>query len=436
MDFKKVAEQIFLAGIESVLPDQLIHKQIFIKDFVLFISSYQFPLNSINRIFAIGAGKASALMSKEIESILGDHITDGHAVTKYGHTCELKYITLSEAGHPIPDNNGYLATKKILKIAEHAEERDLIICLLSGGGSALLTDFPEGATLNDIIITNDLLTKSGADIKEINTVRKHLSNVKGGQLAKAAYPAHLVSLILSDVVGDSLDVIASGPTVPDPTTFVDAISVLKKYGLFSKVPTQVLDHLQKGVNQLYLETPKPGDSFFNNTKNLIVGNNKIALEASSQKAKTMGLNPIIITSTLQGDTIKIAEQLIDTALKFQSDNAIKKPCCLLFGGETTLKVNGSGVGGRNQHLALYAASLLKNKKGIILLSGGTDGNDGPTSAAGAVVDSKTIESALDMNTEKYLGNFDSFHFFEKAGGHIITGPTMTNVMDLIVVIVE
>jgi len=438
MNAKIAAEQIFLAGIESVLPDQLIRKQVFIKGNTLFISSHQFPLESINRIFVIGAGKASALMAKEIESILGDRITEGHIVVKYRHAYELKFITVSEAGHPTPDNNGYFATQKILNIVKKAEEKDLIICLISGGGSALLADFPEGSTLNDIIVTNDLLTKSGADIKEINTVRKHLSNVKGGQLAKASHPARLVSLILSDVIGDPIDVIASGPTAPDPTTFGDAMRVLKKYDLLSRIPQQVLSHLQKGVDKLFLETPKPGDSIFKNTKNIIIGSNKIALEAASQKAKTMGLNPIIATSGLEGDTIKIAEQLIDTAFKFQNDDAVKKPCCLLFGGETTIKVNGSGTGGRNQHLALYSALLLKNKKGITLLSAGTDGSDGPTSVAGAVVDSKTDEHAksIGIGIRKYLTDFDSFHFFEKAGGHIITGPTMTNVMDLIVVIIE
>ncbi len=229
MDYKIIAEQIFLSGIESVLPDKLIRERVKVKDSTLFISTLQFPFNSINRIFVIGAGKASAMMAKEIENILGGRITEGHVAVKYSHTCELKYITVSEAGHPTPDNNGYLATQEILKIAEKATEKDLIICLVSGGGSALLADFPDGSTLNDMIIANDLLLKSGADIKEINAVRKHLSKVKGGQLAKAAYPASLVSLILSDVIGDPLDVIASGPTVPDSSTFEDAMFVLNKY---------------------------------------------------------------------------------------------------------------------------------------------------------------------------------------------------------------
>lgn len=438
MDYRIIAEQIFLAGVESVLPDKLIHNQVKLEDLTLSISSRQFSLDRINRIFVFGAGKGSAMMAKEIENILGNRITDGHVIVKYGHAVDLKYITLTEASHPVPDNNGCIATQNIIEIVTQAEENDLVICLLSGGGSSLLADFPEGCTLNDIIITNDLLLRSGADIRETNTVRKHLSNVKGGQLAKAAQPATPVSLILSDVMGDPLDVIASGPTVPDPSTFEDAIHVLKKYNLLSKIPKQVLSYLQNGVNKLNPETPKPGDSIFDNTNNVVIGNNKIALNAACQKAKELGLNPIIITSTLEGDTVKVAEQLINTALKFKSDDAIKKPCCLLFGGETTLKVNGSGIGGRNQHLALHAASLLKNKNEITLLSAGTDGSDGPTAAAGAVVDSKTVERAegMRLDIQKYLNDFNSFHFFEKAGGHIITGPTMTNVMDLIVIIVE
>lgn len=438
MDHRIIAEQIFLAAVESVLPDKLIRNQVTVEGSMLIISSIQFSLDRIDRIFVVGAGKASAMMAKEIENILGNRIADGHVVVKYGHAVKLKYVTVTEAGHPVPDNNGCIATQKILETVTKAKENDLVICLLSGGGSALLSDFPEGCTLNDMIIVNDLLLKSGANIRETNTVRKHLSKVKGGQLAKAAYPAALLSLILSDVIGDPLDVIASGPTVPDTSTFDDVIHILKKYNLLSKIPQQVINYLQNGVIKLNAETPKPGDIIFNNTKNLIIGNNKIALNAACQKAKEVGLNPIIVTSALEGDAIKVAEQLVNTALKFQKNDTIKKPCCLLFGGETTIKITGLGIGGRNQHLALHAALFLKNKSGITLLSAGTDGNDGPTSAAGAVVDSKTQEQAVarGIDIQKYLDNFDSFYFFEKTRRHIVTGPTMTNVMDLIIVLVE
>jgi len=438
MDAKTLAKQIFLAGIESVLPDKLIRQQVSIKDSTLFISSHRYPLGTLNRIFVIGAGKASARMAREIENILGDRIIEGHVVVKYGHACSLKHIGLTQAGHPVPDHNGISATHKILEIARKAQANDLVICLISGGGSALLADFPENSTLSDMIIANDLLLKSGADIKEINAVRKHLSQVKGGQLAKAARPAFLVSLILSDVIGDPLDVIASGPTVPDPSTFNDAIHILKKYDVFPKIPPCLVNHLKNGVEGLCPETPKPGDSAFHNTNNIVIGNNKIALNAAAKKAIELGLRPLLITAELQGDTIIIAKQLFTTALQFQKDDLQTKPCCLLFGGETTLNVSGSGTGGRNQHLALYAALLLTNHDGITLLSAGTDGNDGPTSVAGAVVNSNTGDDAKStgMDIQNYLNNFDSFHFFQKAGGHIITGPTLTNVMDLIVVIIE
>ncbi len=438
MNLKNIAEQIFRAGVESVLPDKLIRNQVYIKDSILCIASFHFSLNDIQRIFVIGAGKASALMAKEIESILDDRITAGHVVVKYGHACQLKNIEVTEAGHPVPDNNGFLATKKILEIARQANEHDLIICLLSGGGSALLVDFPEGSSLNDIIALNDLLLKSGATIKEINAVRKHLSNVKGGQLARVAFPAKVISLILSDVIGDPLDVIASGPTVPDTSTYKDAISVLEKYNLHTQIPQSIISHLKKGVSGIYLETPKDDDAVFKNTHNLLIGSNKIALEAARQKALNLGLHPILITAELQGDASKVAEDIVSAALKYQKDSLVKKPCCLLFGGETTVKVSGKGTGGRNQHLALSAALLLKDKKGITILAAGTDGTDGLTDVAGAVVDSTTNEFAAKSSIEskKYLNNFDSFHFFEKVGGHITTGPTMTNVMDLVIVVEE
>lgn len=438
MDAKLVAEQIFLAGVESVMPYKMIRNNLLVQDQVLSIADFQIELEKLDHIYVIGAGKASANMAKEVENILGNRITSGHIVVKYGHGCELKYIDVSEAGHPLPDENGYLATQKILQIADQAKANDLIICLISGGGSALLADFPEGSSINDVIVTNQLLLKSGADIKEINTIRKHLSKVKGGQLARVAGPAKVVSLILSDVIGDSPDAIASGPTVPDTTTFEDALGILVKYNLIEEMPDVFVKYLEKGTSGMIPETPKAGDLVFNNTENIIIGSNEIALEVCLKKAIELGLNSIIITSELEGDTVDVAERLVKTAATFQKDESIRKPCCLLFGGETTIKVSGNGTGGRNQHLVLYAALLLKDKKGITLLSAGTDGNDGPTSAAGAVVDTQTFGDAYlkELDIKKYLQNFDSFHFFEKAGGHIITGPTMTNVMDLMVVVIE
>lgn len=438
MNAKIFAEKIFLAAIESIIPDKIIRREVYFQDTILYISGRAIPLDTINNIYVIGAGKASAIMAKEIESILGSSITEGVVVVKYGYGCKLKHITVLEAGHPAPDSNGCIATQKILNIAKKAGNNDLIFCLISGGGSALLADFPDNCSLNDIILTNNLLLKSGASINEINSVRKHLSKVKGGQLAKASVPATLISLILSDVIGDRLDVIASGPTVPDESTFKDALYVIEKYNLVTKIPEPVLHYLKEGVEGVHIETPKPGDPVFINTNNVIIGSNIIALEAAFNLSVSLGLNTFLITSEYEGDTMETTNEMIETALRFQNDASINKPCCLLFGGETTLHVTGSGKGGRNQHMALYAASALQNKNDITFLAAGTDGNDGPTTAAGAVVDFKTMESASTqgLNIFNYLEDFDSFRFFEKAGGHIITGPTMTNVMDIVVIIIE
>ena len=438
INYKTIAEQIFLAGVESVLPSGLITKKMSLEDNSLIIGPQSYSMEAIENIYVIGAGKASAMMGAEVEKILGNRITEGRIVVKYGHSCKLKYIGISEAGHPFPDENGIKATREILKIAELANCNDLVICLLSGGGSSLLVDIPEGCSLKDIIKVSDLLINSGASISEINAVRKHLSGVKGGQLARVAYPAILVNLIISDVTGDPFDVIASGPTVPDPTTFLQALNVLATFGLTRIVPRGILAYLKRGVAGKKPETPKPGDPVFDNTFNILVGSNNVALEAARSKALEFNVNAVIVDYQLQGDTSTVAEYLVETALRFKNDKNEVKPVCLLFGGETTVKMIGKGTGGRNQHLALLSAMLLHNSEGITILCAGTDGNDGPTDAAGAVVDSDTISDANSKKiyAEKYLEEFDSFHFFKKEGGHIITGPTMTNVMDIIVVIVE
>lgn len=438
MNHRTVAEQIFLAGIDSVLPERLINKEMVLKDECLVIGHLNFSLEAIEKIYVIGAGKASAMMGAEVEKILGNRITEGNIVVKYGHSCKLKYIKVSEAGHPVPDSNGFNATRAILNIAEKADINDLVICLLSGGGSSLLPDYPEGSSYDDMIAVNDLLINSGACIQEINSVRKHLSLVKGGQLARAVYPATLVSLILSDVAGDPLDVIASGPTAPDPTTFQQALNVLEKFNILPSIPDGILKYLMDGVTGIRPETPKSSDPVFEKTFNLLIGTNRLALEATKQKALEFNINPVIIDDQLQGDIGSVVEYIVETALKFQDDKSEIKPVCLLFGGETTVKMTGKGKGGRNQHLALLSAILLQNHPGITILSSGTDGTDGPTDVAGAVVDSDTVPVALSKNIdpEKYLRDFDSYHFFKKTDGHIITGPTMTNVMDIIVVIVE
>ena len=435
---KILAEQIFLSGVDSVLPDKMIRSQVRILDNVLHIADLEFSLTAFRHIYVLGAGKASALMAKGLEDVLGERITEGLVVVKYGHACALDRIRVSEAAHPTPDNNGIQATKDILEIAGKADDKDLVICLISGGASALLADYPEGSTLDDLIELNTVLLKSGADIKEMNTVRKHLSKVKGGQLAKVICPATSVSLILSDVIGDAVDVIASGPTTPDNSTFEQALQILVKYKLLKKCPSSMLDYLTNGFADLNPETPKADDPIFTYTRNIIIGSNKMALEAAGKKAAACGFQTRILTSKLDGDLVKAADFVLDAAFQIQNDPQIRKPVCLLAGGEPTIKVTGKGLGGRNQHFALYCAARISGKNGLTVLCAGTDGNDGPTDAAGAVVDCNTVNDALErhIDPQAYLEAHDSYHFFRQAGGHIMTGSTMTNVMDLMVVIIE
>jgi len=437
MNQRQTAIDIFLAGVESVKPDNLIRRYISLSDNKLKVENLIFDLSLIKNIYVVGAGKASALMAQELELILGKRISEGRIITKYHHSVPLKYIEITEAGHPVPDENGIKGTKEILSIVQKAEKDDLVICLISGGGSALLTDVPEGCTLEDLKSLNDVLLKSGASITEMNCIRKHLSNIKGGLLAKAASPARVISLILSDVVGDPLDVIASGPTAADPTTFADALLVLKRYKLEEKIPPQILRVLRDGFNNKRQETLKESSEIFHLTTNLIIGTNKLALKTAKEKAESFGYESQIITNTLDGDVADVANYIVRMAKgskQLISDNKI----CLLFAGEPTVKVAGKGLGGRNQHLALMVASLIKDIPGITFLSGGTDGSDGPTDAAGAVVDANTscYANELKINMEMYFENCDSYHFFKEEGGLIITGPTQTNVMDLMIALVE
>jgi glycerate-2-kinase len=438
MNRREIAEQIFIAGVKSVVPDALIAGTVWCVDNKLHINDLIFDLRKIERIFVTGAGKASALMAAELEKILGSRITEGHIIVKYGHSTGLNRIRVTEAGHPYPDENGLNATKEIMNLARKAGSNDLVICLLSGGGSSLLWDCPEGCTTTELMEVSRLLVNSGASIHEINAVRKHLSEIKGGRLARLAHPAKTVSLILSDVIGDPPDVIASGPTAPDPTTFVDAIEVIDNYNLKPLIPGKIYDYLYSGATGKLKESPKPGDKIFRDTHNIIIGSNRIALENARTKALEYNLNAIVVEDQLQGDVVTVSEFLVDAAMKYEDDPNETKPVCILFGGETTVKMTGKGEGGRNQHLALLCARLLEDKPGITILCGGTDGSDGPTKAAGAVVDSETILSAYskDIDHGQYIREFNSYNFFRKVSGHIITGPTMTNVMDIVVLIVD
>ena len=436
MDHRQQAIEIFLAGVESVKPDNLINRYVSVNDNILQIDNISIDLSGLKNIYIVGAGKASAAMARAVELILGSRITAGNIITKYEHSVPLKFIEITEAGHPIPDENGIKGTAQILSLVQRAQKEDLVICLISGGGSALLADVPEGCTLEDLKILSSILLKTGADITEMNCIRKHLSKVKGGLLAKAASPARVISLILSDVIGDPLDVIASGPTAPDPTTFADAISILRKYKIENEIPKQILHVLQEGFEDKRQETLKESDEMFLRTSNLIIGTNLLSLRTSKEKAESLGYETRIITNKLSGDVSVVADYIVENVKNVLKEKADKK-ICLLFAGEPTIKLQGNGSGGRNQHLALLIAGILKDLPGITFLSGGTDGSDGPTDATGAVVDSLTSENASDLHLDmdQYISNCDSYNFFKQAGGLIITGPTQTNVMDLMIALI-
>jgi glycerate 2-kinase len=431
LDHKKLAD-MFYAALQAVDP---------YKSTSLYTDKIRsiFQNGKYKRLMVIGFGKASCPMAKSIEDQLFDLTDSGIVITKYKHCPSpnmLKKIRIYEAGHPVPDENGLIATEAIINLLKGVDKNILLICLISGGGSALFVSPYEGITLNEKQKVTELLLKAGANISELNTVRKHISKVKGGRLAEIAYPAKIISLILSDVIGDKLDVIASGPTAPDKMKYNEALNVIEKYGLIALTPTSVLDILHKGANGLIPETPKEGDKAFRNVENIIIGNNRKALEAAKTKAEKLGFHAEILSSEISGEASDVGRWFAKKAIEAKGKEQRAK--CLISGGETTVTVKGNGLGGRNMELALSFAMEIEGIDGITLLSAGTDGTDGPTDAAGAIVDGETIKKAkaAGLNPEEYLKNNDSYNFFKKIDGLFVTGPTGTNVMDVQILIIE
>jgi hydroxypyruvate reductase len=377
-------------------------------------------------------------MAQSVEALLGDRVDDGVVITKYRHGASLRRCRVLEAGHPEPDANGIDATAALIDLVAAAGPDDLILCLLSGGGSALTPAPVEGISLADKQETTRLLLSSGATIHEINTVRKHLSRVKGGQLCRLANGARMVSLIISDVVGDDLDIIASGITSPDPSTYEDCIQILGRYDLLGSLPGSVRRHLTAGCQGRVKETPKPGDPLFSNVENLIVGGISDALAAAETEARRQGYHTMVLTSMVQGEAREVAKVLCAIAKEIRcSGRPIPAPACLLSGGETTVTVKGDGLGGRNMELALAAGIELSGLANTLLLSAGTDGTDGPTDAAGAFADGLTVSraQAREISPHGHLADNDAYHFFNSMGDLFITGPTRTNVMDLQILLV-
>ena len=396
-------------------------------------------LNKARRIVVIGFGKASIKMAEGCEEELSDKIYDGAIIAPKGiEDKKLKIIKVFEGTHPIPSEVNVESAKKLISVCSNLTSEDLVICLISGGGSSLLTFPANDISLEEKKLTTDVLLKSGADIREINTIRKHISKVKGGQLLNFLKPAKVVSLILSDVVGDPIEYIASGPTSPDSSTFKDALSIIKKYNLVNKLPKSVVERIEKGVRGEILETPKPGDEIFNNVKNIIVSNNMKSLVAMEKKASSLGYNTIILTSYAQGESREVGKFLCAVIKHISSyDIPIKKPACVILGGETTVTVKGNGKGGRNQELVLSIVLNCKDVKNFVFASIGSDGIDGYTDAAGAIADNFSLEDAVNsgLKPEEFLENNDSYNFFKQTRDLIFTGPTGTNVNDFTVALI-
>lgn len=391
------------------------------------------------KVYIVGAGKAGAAMSRAVEAVLGERIASGLVIVKDGHAetsgAPLSRIALREAAHPVPDSRSVGATSELLFLVDSADAHDLVICLISGGGSALLTRPAAGIALEDMQAVTGLLLKSGATINELNAVRKHLSQVSGGQLARTAAPARVLSLILSDVTGSPLDVIASGPTVPDPTTFADALAILARYHLLARVPANVRTHLEAGTAGRLSETPKPADPLFHAVTNILVADNVQAVEAAAASARSLGFNTSIVSTSLEGEARDVGERLARMAREeVEQGKPLPLPACLLFGGETTVTVKGNGVGGRNTELALSAALHLRGLGPRVLLASlATDGGDGSSPSAGGLVDGTTIERGdrLGLDVQTFLDNNDSYTYLDRVGDAIMTGPTGTNVNDII-----
>lgn len=429
---------ILSAALAAVDPVTAVKRHMSLVGDELRIGERIYDLGQYRGIYVIGGGKAGGSMAKATEDILDDRLTVGVINTKYGYLAKTEIVRINEAGHPIPDAAGVQGAKEMASLAARASDGDLVICLISGGGSALMTLPVEGITLADIEVLTAALLRCGATINEINAIRKHLSQIKGGNLSRLAYPAEVVSLILSDVVGNPLDVIASGPTVPDSSSFAQAYDVIERYGILHEVPSSVVEHLRTGKDGIVPETPKEDDAAFAKTYNLIIASNEVAAQAAMAKAQEIGFNTALLSTFVEGEAREVAHVFSAIAKEIaHSGHPISRPACVVAGGETTVTIRGEGKGGRNQELALAAAVQIDGLDEATIIALATDGTDGPTDAAGAIADGSTLIRAREkhLSASDYLANNDSYHFFEALGDLIITGPTNTNVNDLTFVFV-
>lgn len=418
---RKQALGIFRAALKAADPGQAVAERLAGED-----------LARYRHIYVVGGGKAGAAMARAAGRVLGRRITSGLLNVKDG--ANLRRIELHESGHPVPDQRGVEGARRIAAMAAGAGPDDLVLCLISGGASALLPLPADAITLDEKQELTKLLLACGASIHEINTVRKHISGIKGGQLARLAYPAAVLALVLSDVIGDNLDVIGSGPTAADASTYAATRGIFDKYGIADRVPASIRERIARGMRGEIPETPKPGDPVFERVRNVIVGSNRLAVDRAAARARELGFHTLVLSTFVEGETREIARMHAAIAREIvHSGQPVKPPACIITGGETTVTLRGDGLGGRNQEFVLAGAIDIAGLRNVVILSGGTDGSDGPTDAAGAIADGRTL--VRDSRAPDFLARNDSYHYFDGLGDLIVTGPTHTNVMDVHVILV-
>ena len=437
---RRDALDIMETALNAVNAGNAVKQSLRVEGNLLRCDGLELNLEHYARIFVIGGGKASGSMTEAVEGLFRDRISGGivNVLKNTEGLHKLKRVRLNSASHPIPDESGVRGVEGMMGVLDGAGEGDLIVVVISGGGSALMTYPADGVALGDVQEVTGFLLNSGATINELNAVRKHLSALKGGQMAKRASPATVLSLVLSDVVGDPLDTIASGPTVPDPTTFDDAVNVLKRRGIWERAPPSIRRRLETGAEGRIEETPKPGDEIFGKVHNVVVGSNLIAARAAVERTRILGYDSMLLSTSIEGEASQVGTVLAGIAREIAATgNPLGCPAAVVAGGETTVTVKGSGCGGRNQELALSAARRIRGLNAVVAALA-TDGIDGPTEAAGAIVDGSTMRRAVSkgLDAAEFLANNDSNGFFNALGDVLLTGPTGTNVNDLMLILMS
>ncbi len=433
--------QIIKTALAAVSPEKAIAANLTLNDAILTVQAQDYDLDKFKKICVIGGGKAGAAMAKAIEELLGERIDSGLVVVKDGHLADTGIVKILEAAHPVPDERSVSACNELMAyIRKNSQPDTLFIALLSGGASSLLAAPISDVSLEDKQLTTNLLLECGAAIHEINTIRKHLSEIKGGKLARLTHPAEVINLVISDVIGDELEVIGSGPLTGDSSTWASCLAVLEKYELLEKIPKPVFHKLFQGHQGFVKDTPWPREKCFKKIDGYIIASNTQALQAAATEASARGYLPYILPEPVAGDTTEAAQNHLDMIEKILAGNGpVSPPCCIISGGETTVSLGEDhGQGGRNQEFALATVERLKGLSEVVLFSIGTDGTDGPSDAAGAVVTGSSAEKAarLKLDPNLFLEHHDSYSFFDKTGNLIKTGPTMTNVMDIHLILID